>query len=111
MMAVGFVDPAAGLGVGGQRRSIDALRGKHWQVAGVGAEAGAVLADVRIRAGALGGSAQSVAAGEAGFDRRGVPLVRATGDVDQRQTGPAGISRNAVRAGVRGTGRGATCPR
>ena len=66
---------------------VDALGSEDGQVAGVGAEAGTVLADVGIRAGALCLGAQAVAAGQPGLDGGGLPPVA----VDQRQRGaPAG---------------------
>ena len=75
-MAVGFVDPAACFCVCGEGFGVDALRGEHRDARGVGAEAGAVFADVGVRAGALGRGAQAVAAGEAGLDgRRFSPVV------------------------------------
>jgi len=53
----------------------------------VGAEAGTVLADVGVRAGALCLGAQAVAAGQPGLDGGGLPPAA----VDQRQRGaPAG---------------------
>src|SRR5271155_1068200 len=56
-------------------------------MAGVGAEAGAVFADVGVRAGALGGGTQPVAAGEAGLDGGGVAPVG--GGRFDGQAGPA----------------------
>ena len=53
-MPVGFVDPASVLGVGEERFGVDALDGEHGDGGGVGAEAGAVFADVGVGAGALG---------------------------------------------------------
>jgi hypothetical protein len=61
-----FFAAAAPLGVGGERFGVGALGGEDRQEALLGAEVGAVLADVGVRAGALGGGAQAVAAGEAG---------------------------------------------
>jgi len=57
---VGFGGPAAGGGVSGEGFGVDALSGQHSQVAGVGAEVRAVLADVGVLAGALGLGAQAV---------------------------------------------------
>ena len=56
-MPVDFVDPAACLGVDEECLGVDALRGEHGGRCGVGAEAGAVLADVGVGAGSLGGGA------------------------------------------------------
>ena len=67
-MPVRFGAPAASVGAGGQGPGVDALGGEDGQVAGVGAEAGTVLADVGIRAGALCLGAQAVAAGQPGLD-------------------------------------------
>jgi len=64
-VAVGFVDPAAGLGVGGERFGVDALRGEHGDRPSVGAEAGSVFADVCVGTGTLGGGSEAVAAAEA----------------------------------------------
>jgi hypothetical protein len=62
-----------------------AARTARWL--GVGAEAGTMLADVGIRAGALCLGAQPVAAGQPGLDGGGLPPVA----VDQRQRcAPAG---------------------
>ena len=76
-MPVSFGAPAAGGGVGGERLGVDALGGEHAEVAGIGAETGAVFADVGVGAGALSWSAQTVATGEAGLDggssRQSVP--------------------------------------
>jgi hypothetical protein len=47
---VGLGDPAAGQGACGERCRVDSLGRKYLQVAGVGAEVWAVLADVRVRA-------------------------------------------------------------
>ena len=63
-MAGGFFSPAAGFGVGEERLGVGALGGQDGQERGIGAEAGAVLADVGVGAAALGGGAQAVAAGE-----------------------------------------------
>ena len=60
---VGFVDPAVCLGVGEECLGVDALRGEHGNGGGVGAEAGAVLADVGVRGRLLG-------RGRAGSGRR-----------------------------------------
>src|SRR6266581_3816191 len=69
----GFLAPAAGLRVGGERFGVGALQLQHRQEAGPGAEARAVLADVGVSAGALGGGAQAVAACQPGLDQRRVP--------------------------------------
>ena len=60
---------------------------QHGQEAGPGAEVRAVLADVGVSAGALGGGAQAVAAGQPGLDQRRVAPVPA-GDGGQGQLGP-----------------------
>jgi hypothetical protein len=69
VVTVGFGDPASGFSVGGERFGVEALRGQHRQVAGVGAEAGAVLADVGVGAGALGLGTNAEPAREPGLDR------------------------------------------
>jgi len=56
------------VGAGGQGPGLDALGGETGQVAGVGAEAWTMLADVGIRARALCLGAQAVAAGQPGLD-------------------------------------------
>src|SRR5260370_32936671 len=66
----GFFSPAAGFGVGEERLGVGPLGGQDGQEGGTGPEAGAVLADVGIRAAALSGGAQAVAAGEPGLDQR-----------------------------------------
>src|SRR5439155_20693770 len=81
-----LVAPAAGGGVGGECFGVDALQLQHGQEAGPGAEVRAVLADVGIGAGALGGGAQAVPAGQPGFDQRRLAPVPA-GDDRQRQLG------------------------
>ena len=63
-MAGCFFSPAAGFGVGEEFLGVGALGGEDGQERGIGAEAGAVLADVGVGATALGGGAQAVAAGE-----------------------------------------------
>lgn len=65
---VRFGAPATSVGAGGQGPGVDALGGEDGQVAGVGAEAGTMLADVGIRAGALCLGAQAVAAGQPRLD-------------------------------------------
>src|SRR6266581_3726043 len=80
----GFVAPAAGLGVCGERLSVGALQLQHGQEAGPGAEVRAVFADVGIGARALGGGAQAVPAGQPGLDQRRRAPVPA-GDGGQRQ--------------------------
>jgi hypothetical protein len=57
------------LGVGEQCFGVETLGGEHGDGSGVGAEAGAVLADVGVGAGALSRGAQAVTAGEACHDR------------------------------------------
>ena len=59
LVAGRFVAPAAGLRVGGERLGVGALQLQHGQEAGLGAEVRAVLADVGVCAGALGGGAQA----------------------------------------------------
>ena len=86
---VGFADPAAGFGVLSELRSVGFLGGEYGQVARVGAEVGAVLADVGIGAGAPGGSAQAEASGQPGFDRRGIFPRGAAGDVGEGEAGAA----------------------
>src|SRR5438128_8048 len=76
-VAGGFLAPAAGGGVGGERFGVGPLQLQHRQEAGPGAEVRAVLADAGISAGALGGGAQAVAAGQPGLDQRRVPPVPA----------------------------------
>lgn len=83
-MAIGFVDPSTLFCVCSQILSVDALGGKDSEVGGVGVKAGAVFADVGIRTGPLRGCAQAVAAGQAGFDGRGV-FPAGGGDIGQRQ--------------------------
>src|SRR5260370_14680303 len=73
----GFFSPAAGFGVGEERLGVGPLGGQDGQEGGTGPEAGAVLADVGIRAAALSGGAQAVAAGEPGLDQRRVLPARA----------------------------------
>src|SRR6516162_5306458 len=73
----GLLAPAAGLRVGSERFGVGPLQLQYRQEAGIGAEAGAVLADVGVSAGALRCGAQAVAAGEAGLDQRRVPPVPA----------------------------------
>src|SRR6266702_4697652 len=68
-VAGGFLAPAPGLSVGGERLGVGALQLQHRQEAGPGAEVRAVLADVGVGAGALGGGAQAVAAGQPGLDQ------------------------------------------
>jgi len=53
VVSVGFLDPAASLGVGGEGLGVLTLRGQDGQVGAVAAEAGAVLADVGVGAGTL----------------------------------------------------------
>ena len=78
-VTIGFIDPAARLGVGGQCFGVDPLSREHRDAGGVGAEVGAVLADVGVGTRTLGGSTQAVAAGEAGLDGRCVTPVAVTG--------------------------------
>src|SRR5947199_4661513 len=82
-----LVAPAAGGSVGGERFGVGALQLQYGQEAGLGAEVRAVLADVGIGAGALGGGAQAVPAGQPGLDQRRLPPVPA-GDGGKRQLGP-----------------------
>jgi hypothetical protein len=63
-MPVGLVEPPALFCVCDQILCVEALGGKNSEVGGVGVEAGAVFADVGIRARALCGCSQAVAAGE-----------------------------------------------
>ena len=86
-VASGFVAPAAGLGVLGQRLGVDALGGEDGKKRGLGAEVRAVLADVRVGADALGGGAQAVAAGESGLDERQLAPVAVA---DARSAGRLG---------------------
>ena len=58
-MSFGFGDPASFFGVAGQCFGVDALCRENGQRAGLGVEAGAVFADVRVGAGALGGCVQN----------------------------------------------------
>jgi transposase len=58
-VSLGLADPAA-FGVLGMGFGVDALGGEHRQGAGVGVEAGAMLADVGVGAGALGGQVKFV---------------------------------------------------
>ncbi len=62
-MPICLIDPSALCCVCGQVLGVDALGCKDSQVSGVGVEAGAVFADVGVRAGALRGCSQAVAAG------------------------------------------------
>jgi hypothetical protein len=62
-MPIGLIDPSALCCVCGQLLGVDPLGGKDYHVCGVGVKAGAVLADVGIRARALRG-------GLAGSSRR-----------------------------------------
>ena len=78
-VAGGFLAPAAGVGVGGQRRGVGALGGQDRQEGRFGAEVRAVLADVGVGAGSLGRGAQAVSAGQSRLDRRGVLPVGAAG--------------------------------
>jgi hypothetical protein len=71
-VAVGFADPAAGLGVAGEGFGVGALCCQHGEVADVGAEVRAVFADVGVGAGSLGLGADAEPAGEAGLDCGGV---------------------------------------
>ncbi len=75
-MSVGFGDPAALLGVAGEGFSVDALGGEDRQGAGFGTIAGAMLADVGVAAGALGGCAEAEPAGHPRLQQRGVLPVR-----------------------------------
>ena len=54
-MAGGFLAPAAGVGVGGERGGVGALGGQDGQEGRFGAEVGAVLADVGVGAGSWAG--------------------------------------------------------
>ena len=103
-VAGGFLAPAAGLGVGGERFGVGALQLQDGQEAGLGAEVRAVLADVGVGAGALRGGAQAVAAGEPGLDQRRVPPVPA-GDAGDgswvRSPGSTGPSCALARARAR----------
>src|SRR5271170_7568640 len=65
----GFADPAAFFGVAGQLLGVGFLGCEDGEVAGVGAEARAVLADVGVGAGALGGCPQAEPAGQPGLER------------------------------------------
>src|SRR5690242_9578309 len=76
-VAGGLVAPAAGGGGGGEGVGVGALQLQQGQEAGLGAEVRAVLADVGISAGALGGGAQAVAAGQPGLDQRRLAPVPA----------------------------------
>ena len=67
-MAFGLVDPTACLGVGRQRFGVDPLGRQDGNAGGVGAEVGAVLADVGIGTRSLGRCTQAVATGEPGLD-------------------------------------------
>src|SRR6266487_5268699 len=80
----GLVAPAAGGGVCGERFSVGALQLQYRQEACLGAEVRAVLADVGVSAGTLGGGAQAVASGQPGFDQRRVAPVPAS-DAGQRR--------------------------
>ena len=108
-VSVGFVGPAAGFGVRGERGGVGALGGEHGEEAGVGAEVRAVLADVGVGAGSLGGGAQAEPAGEPGLDRGGVFPVAAAGDVGQRQRAVAARGSGAG-APASGAGRGGPWP-
>ena len=55
-MAVPLRFPAADGGIGCQGLVVDVLGRKHGQVTGIGAEAGAVLADVCLRTGRRAGA-------------------------------------------------------
>ncbi len=52
-MPVGFVDPSSSFGVSGECLGVNTLGGEDPEVRGVGAEVRAVLANVRVGAGAL----------------------------------------------------------
>src|SRR5208283_4915792 len=69
-VAAGFVVPAAALGVFGECFRVGALGGEYREHCGLGAEVGAVLADVGVGADALRGSSQAVAASQPGLDQR-----------------------------------------
>ena len=66
-VAVGLVDPSTLLCVRGSRFGVDALRGEDGDARRVGAEARAVLADVRVGARSLGWDSQAVTPGQAGL--------------------------------------------
>jgi hypothetical protein len=87
---VGFGDPAAFFGVAGQLLGAGFLGCQDREVSGVGAEARAVLADVGVGAGPLGGGAQAEPAGQPGLQRWRVFPFRAAGDVGEREAGAAG---------------------
>jgi len=80
-VAFGFVGPAAGFGVTCQGFGVGTLCGQDGQVAGVGAEVGAVFTDIGVGAWALDLSPNTEATGEAGLDCRGIFSVA----VDDRQ--------------------------
>ena len=63
-MPVGFVIQPRSSASRGQMLGVGFLGCEDWEVAGVGAKARAVLADVGVGAGALGGGAQAEPAGE-----------------------------------------------
>jgi hypothetical protein len=88
---VRFGAPAASVGVDGQGPGVDALGGEDGQVAGAGAEAGTMLADVGIRAGALCLGAQ--VGGVLRHSGHGAALAPRTGgqevDVSAQATGSA----------------------
>ena len=90
-------------GVAGQLLGVGFLGGEDGEVAGVGAEARAVLADVGVGAGALGGCAQAEPAGQPGFDRWGVFPFGAAGDVGEREAGaPGGHGAESLLGQVEG---------
>src|ERR1700677_310050 len=88
-----FADPPAVLRVFGELLGVGFLGGEHGQVAGVGAEVRAVLADVGVGAGTLGGSAEAESACQPGFDRRSVFPLASAGDVGEWQACAAGGQR------------------
>ena len=79
VISAGFVCPAAGFGVGEQGLGVGALGAQDGEEAGVGTEVRAVLADVGVAAGSLGGGAQSEPAGQPRLDGRRVFPVRSAG--------------------------------
>jgi hypothetical protein len=80
-VAFSFAGPAAGFGVRGQGFGVGTLSGQDGQVAGIGAEVGAVFTNIGVGARALDLCSNTEATGEAALDRRGISPVA----VDDRQ--------------------------
>ncbi len=100
-MAVCLACSAACLSIDNERLSIDPLSCENRATGGLGAEVGAVLADVGIGTRSLGWSAQAVSTGETCLDRRRIVPVTTPGDRDPKASSVSGPMRALARSSAR----------